>query len=300
MNGLPLVQIELKKRGVSLQEAFNQVHRYSKESFNSENSLYKYVQIFVISNGTYTRYFANTTAQNKNHYEFTCEWADRKNRTIHDLEDFTNYFLSKRVLLEVLTKYCVFDADNTLLIMRPYQIAATESILWKIKSANDNNNFGTLDACGYIWHTTGSGKTLTSFKAARLATSLDYIDKVFFVVDRKDLDYQTMKEYQKFQPNSVNGSSSAKELKRNIEMSDDKIIVTTIQKLNNFITKNTDHPIYDKKCILIFDECHRSQFGKAQKRIKKAFKMFSLFGFTGTPIFSANTLTAETTQDVFG
>ena len=300
VNGLPLVQIELKKRGVSLQEAFNQVHRYSKESFNSENSLYKYVQIFVISNGTYTRYFANTTAQNKNHYEFTCEWADRKNRTIHDLEDFTNYFLSKRVLLEVLTKYCVFDADNTLLIMRPYQIAATESILWKIKSANDNNNFGTLDACGYIWHTTGSGKTLTSFKAARLATSLDYIDKVFFVVDRKDLDYQTMKEYQKFQPNSVNGSSSAKELKRNIEMSDDKIIVTTIQKLNNFITKNTDHPIYDKKCILIFDECHRSQFGKAQKRIKKAFKKFSLFGFTGTPIFSANTLTGETTQDVFG
>ena len=300
VNGLPLVQIELKKRGVSLQEAFNQVHRYSKESFNSENSLYKYVQIFVISNGTYTRYFANTTAQNKNHYEFTCEWADRKNRTIHYLEDFTNYFLSKRVLLEVLTKYCVFDADNTLLIMRPYQIAATESILWKIKSANDNNNFGTLDAFGYIWHTTGSGKTLTSFKAARLATSLDYIDKVFFVVDRKDLDYQTMKEYQKFQPNSVNGSSSAKELKRNIEMSDDKIIVTTIQKLNNFITKNTDHPIYDKKCILIFDECHRSQFGKAQKRIKKAFKKFSLFGFTGTPIFSANTLTGETTQDVFG
>lgn len=300
VNGLPLVQIELKRRGVSLKEAFEQIHRYSKESFNSESSLYKYIQIFVISNGTYTRYFANTTAQNKNHYEFTCEWADRKNRTIHDLEDFTNYFLSKRVLLEVLTKYCVFDADNTLLIMRPYQIAATESILWKIKSANDNNNFGTLDACGYIWHTTGSGKTLTSFKAARLATSLDYIDKVFFVVDRKDLDYQTMKEYQKFQPNSVNGSSSAKELKRNIEMSDDKIIVTTIQKLNNFITKNTDHPIYDKKCILIFDECHRSQFGKAQKRIKKAFKKFSLFGFTGTPIFSANTLTGETTQDVFG
>lgn len=300
VNGLPLVQIELKRRGVSLKEAFEQIHRYSKESFNSESSLYKYIQIFVISNGTYTRYFANTTAQNKNHYEFTCEWADRKNRTIHDLEDFTNYFLSKRVLLEVLTKYCVFDADNTLLIMRPYQIAATESILWKIKSANDINNFGTLDACGYIWHTTGSGKTLTSFKAARLATSLDYIDKVFFVVDRKDLDYQTMKEYQKFQPNSVNGSSSAKELKRNIEMSDDKIIVTTIQKLNNFITKNTDHPIYDKKCILIFDECHRSQFGKAQKRIKKAFKKFSLFGFTGTPIFSANTLTGETTQDVFG
>ncbi len=300
VNGLPLVQIELKRRGVSLQEAFNQVHRYSKESFNSANSLYKYIQIFVISNGTYTRYFANTTAQNKNHYEFTCEWADRKNKTIHDLEDFTVTFLSKRVLLEVLTKYCVFDADNTLLIMRPYQIAATESILRKIHSSNEMKNFGSINACGYIWHTTGSGKTLTSFKTARLATELDYIDKVIFVVDRKDLDYQTMKEYQKFQPNSVNGSNNTKELKRNIEMSDDKIIVTTIQKLNNFITKNTDHPIYDKKCILIFDECHRSQFGKAQNRIKKAFKKFSLFGFTGTPIFSANTLTGETTQDVFG
>ena len=300
VNGLPLVQIELKRRGVSLKEAFEQIHRYSKESFNSENSLYKYIQIFVISNGTYTRYFANTTAQNKNHYEFTCEWADRKNKTIHDLEDFTVTFLSKRVLLEVLTKYCVFDADNTLLIMRPYQIAATESILRKIHSTNEMKNFGTINACGYIWHTTGSGKTLTSFKTARLATELDYIDKVIFVVDRKDLDYQTMKEYQKFQPNSVNGSNNTKELQRSIEENDDRIVVTTIQKLNKFITANPNHEIYSKKCVLIFDECHRSQFGKAQKRLKKAFRQYALFGFTGTPIFPENSLTGETTQEVFG
>lgn len=300
VNGLPLVQVELKKRGISLKEAFNQVHRYSKESFNSAHSLYKYIQIFVISNGTYTRYFANTTAQNKNHYEFTCEWADRKNRTIHDLEDFTGTFLSKRVLLEVLTKYCVFDSDNTLLIMRPYQIAATESILQKIHTSYENRNFGTIDACGYIWHTTGSGKTLTSFKTARLATELDYIDKVFFVVDRKDLDYQTMKEYQKFQKNSVNGSNNTKELQRSIEKDDDRIVVTTIQKLNHFITKNPKHEIYDKRCVLIFDECHRSQFGKAQKRIKQTFKYYALFGFTGTPIFTENSLTGETTKDVFG
>ena len=301
VNGLPLVQIELKRRGVNLQEAFNQIHRYSKESFNGENSLYRYIQIFVISNGTYTRYFANTTAQNKNHYEFTCEWADRKNKTIHDLEDFTITFLSKRVLLEVLTKYCVFDADNTLLVMRPYQIAATESILRKIHSTNEMKSFGTINACGYIWHTTGSGKTLTSFKAARLATELDYIDKVFFVVDRKDLDYQTMKEYQKFQPNSVNGSSSTRELQRNIEKKDDRIVVTTIQKLNKFITANPNHEVYSKKCVLIFDECHRSQFGDAQKRIKKAFKQYALFGFTGTPIFIENSLRGDkTTRDVFG
>ena len=197
VNGLPLVHIELKKRGVNLHEAFNQIHRYSKESFNTENSLYKYVQIFVISNGTYTRYFANTTAQNKNHYEFTCEWADAKNRVIRDLEDFTATFFEKRTILEVLTKYCVFDSNNTLLIMRPYQIAATERILWKIESSFQNRKSGKIEAGGFIWHTTGSGKTLTSFKTAKLATELDYIDKVFFVVDRKDLDYQTMKEYQK-------------------------------------------------------------------------------------------------------
>ncbi|MGF0095792.1 type I restriction endonuclease subunit R [Peptoniphilus sp. SGI.035] len=300
VNGLPLVHIELKKRGVNLHEAFNQIHRYSKESFNSDNSLYKYVQIFVISNGTYTRYFANTTAQNKNNYEFTCEWADAKNKAICDLEDFTKTFFEKRVILEVLTKYCVFDVNNTLLIMRPYQIAATERILWKIKSSYEAKKAGRPEAGGFIWHTTGSGKTLTSFKAARLATSLDFIDKVFFVVDRKDLDYQTMKEYQRFQPDSVNGSKDTKELKRCIEKYDNRIVVTTIQKLNEFVKKNPDHEIYDKHCVLIFDECHRSQFGEAQKNIRKSFKKYYQFGFTGTPIFPENSLGGDTTASIFG
>ena len=300
VNGLPLVHIELKKRGVSLQEAFNQIHRYSKESFNSEHSLYKYVQIFVISNGTYTRYFANTTAQNKNHYEFTCEWADAKNKVIRDLEDFTKTFFEKRVLLEVLTKYCVFDVNNTLLIMRPYQIAATERILWKIRSSFEAKKYGKTEAGGFIWHTTGSGKTLTSFKVAKLATSLDFIDKVFFVVDRKDLDYQTMKEYQKFQQNSVNGSKDTKELKKSIESMDDRIVVTTIQKLNEFIKKYRQHEIYDKHCVLIFDECHRSQFGEAQKNIRKTFKKYYQFGFTGTSIFAENSLVGDTTAGTFG
>mgnify|MGYP000852803588 FL=1 len=257
VNGLPLVHIELKKRGVSLHEAFSQIDRYGKESFNAENSLYKFVQIFVISNGTYTRYFANTTAQNKNHYEFTCEWADAKNKVIRDLKDFTATFFEKRTILEVLTKYCVFDSNNTLLIMRPYQIAATERILWKIESSYQNKKSGKIEAGGFIWHTTGSGKTLTSFKTAKLATELEYIDKVFFVVDRKDLDYQTMKEYQKFQPDSVNGSKDTKELKRSIEKQDNKIVVTTIQKLNEFVKKNSNHEIYDKHCVIIYDECHR-------------------------------------------
>ena len=300
VNGLPLVHIELKKRGVNLHEAFNQIHRYSKESFNTENSLYKYVQIFVISNGTYTRYFANTTAQNKNHYEFTCEWADAKNRVIRDLEDFTATFFEKRTMLEVLTKYCVFDSNNTLLIMRPYQIAATERILWKIESSFQNRKSGKIEAGGFIWHTTGSGKTLTSFKTAKLATELDYIDKVFFVVDRKDLDYQTMKEYQKFQPDSVNGSKDTKELKRSIEKQDNKIVVTTIQKLNEFVKKNPNHEIYDKHCVIIYDECHRSQFGDAQKNIRKSFKHYYQFGFTGTPIFPENALGVETTAGIFG
>ena len=300
VNGLPLVHIELKKRGVNLHEAFNQIHRYSKESFNTENSLYKYVQIFVISNGTYTRYFANTTAQNKNHYEFTCEWADAKNRVIRDLEDFTATFFEKRTILEVLTKYCVFDSNNTLLIMRPYQIAATERILWKIESSFQNRKSGKIEAGGFIWHTTGSGKTLTSFKTAKLATELDYIDKVFFVVDRKDLDYQTMKEYQKFQPDSVNGSKDTKELKRSIEKQDNKIVVTTIQKLNEFVKKNSNHEIYDKHCVIIYDECHRSQFGDAQKNIRKSFKHYYQFGFTGTPIFPENALGVETTAGIFG
>ena len=300
VNGLPLVHIELKKRGVNLHEAFNQIHRYSKESFNAENSLYKYVQIFVISNGTYTRYFANTTAQNKNHYEFTCEWADAKNRVIRDLEDFTATFFEKRTMLEVLTKYCVFDSNNTLLIMRPYQIAATERILWKTESSFQSRKAGKIEAGGFIWHTTGSGKTLTSFKTAKLVTELDYIDKVFFVVDRKDLDYQTMKEYQKFQPDSVNGSKDTKELKRSIEKQDNKIVVTTIQKLNEFVKKNSNHEIYDKHCVIIYDECHRSQFGDAQKNIRKSFKHYYQFGFTGTPIFPENALGVETTAGIFG
>ena len=300
VNGLPLIHIELKKRGVSLHEAFSQIHRYSKESFNAENSLYKFVQIFVISNGTYTRYFANTTAQNKNHYEFTCEWADAKNKVIRDLKDFTATFFEKRTILEVLTKYCVFDSNNTLLIMRPYQIAATERILWKIESSFQNRKSGKIGAGGFIWHTTGSGKTLTSFKTAKLATELDYIDKVFFVVDRKDLDYQTMKEYQKFQPDSVNGSKDTKELKRSIEKQDNKIVVTTIQKLNEFVKKNPSHEIYDKHCVIIYDECHRSQFGDAQKNIRKSFKNYYQFGFTGTPIFPENALGSDTTAGIFG
>ncbi|QEK04785.1 type I restriction endonuclease subunit R [Treponema phagedenis] len=300
VNGLPLVHIELKRRGVNLSEAFNQIHRYSKESFNAENSLYKYVQIFIISNGTYTRYFANTTARDKNNYEFTCEWADAKNKPIRDLEDFTATFFEKRTLLEVLTKYCVFDVNNTLLVMRPYQIAATERILWKIESSYRNKKYGKVDAGGFIWHTTGSGKTLTSFKTARLATQLDYIDKVFFVVDRKDLDFQTMKEYQNYQRDSVNGSKDTKKLKENIEKDDDKIVVTTIQKLNEFVKKNPNHAIYKKHCVIIYDECHRSQFGEAQKNITKSFKYYYQFGFTGTPIFPENTLGTDTTAGIFG
>jgi len=300
VNGLPLVHIELKKRGVSLHEAFSQIDRYGKESFNAENSLYKFVQIFVISNGTYTRYFANTTAQNKNHYEFTCEWADAKNKVIRDIKDFTATFFEKRTILEVLTKYCVFDSNDNLLIMRPYQIAATERILWKIESSYQNKKCGKIEAGGFIWHTTGSGKTLTSFKTAKLATELEYIDKVFFVVDRKDLDYQTMKEYQKFQPDSVNGSKDTKELKRSIEKQDNKIVVTTIQKLNEFVKKNPSHEIYDKHCVIIYDECHRSQFGDAQKNIRKSFKNYYQFGFTGTPIFPENALGSDTTAGIFG
>lgn len=300
VNGLPLVQIELKKRGVAIREAFNQVHRYSKESFNSENSLFKYLQIFVISNGTYTRYFANTTNRNANSFDFTMEWARANNQRIHDLKDFTATFFQKNVLLEVLFKYSVLTVDNILMIMRPYQIAATERILWKIKSSYHQKVWATPEGGGYIWHTTGSGKTLTSFKAARLATELDFIDKVFFVVDRKDLDYQTMKEYQKFSPDSVNGSSNTAELKRNIEKDDNKIIVTTIQKLHNLMTSENNLPIYDKQVVFIFDECHRSQFGEAQKNLKKKFKKYYQFGFTGTPIFPQNAIGSETTASVFG
>ena len=300
VNGLPLVHIELKKRGVAIREAFNQIHRYSKESFNKENSLFKYIQIFVISNGTDTRYFANTTKRDKNSYDFTMNWATAKNTLIKDLKDFTATFLQKHTLLNVLVNYCVFDVSDTLLIMRPYQIAATERILWKIKSSYLAKNWSNKESGGYIWHTTGSGKTLTSFKAARLATELDFIEKVFFVVDRKDLDYQTMKEYQRFSPDSVNGSESTAGLKRNIEKDDNKIIVTTIQKLNNLMKSEDKLPIYDKQVVFIFDECHRSQFGEAQKNLTRKFKKYYQFGFTGTPIFPANALGAETTASVFG
>ena len=300
VNGLPLVHVELKKRGVAIREAFNQIHRYSKESFNKENSLFKYIQIFVISNGTDTRYFANTTKRDKNSYDFTMNWATAKNTLIKDLKDFTATFLQKHTLLNVLVNYCVFDVSDTLLIMRPYQIAATERILWKIKSSYLAKNWSNKESGGYIWHTTGSGKTLTSFKAARLATELDFIEKVFFVVDRKDLDYQTMKEYQRFSPDSVNGSESTAGLKRNIDKDDNKIIVTTIQKLNNLMKSEDKLPIYDKQVVFIFDECHRSQFGEAQKNLTGKFKKYYQFGFTGTPIFPTNALGAETTASVFG
>ena len=300
VNGLPLVQIELKKRGVAIREAFNQIHRYSKESFNSEHSLFKFLQLFVISNGTDTRYFANTTKRNKNSFDFTMNWAKSDNSLIKDLKDFTATFLQKRTLLNVLLQYSVFDTSNTLLIMRPYQIAATERILWKVKSSYESKNWSNPESGGFIWHTTGSGKTLTSFKAARLATELDFIDKVFFVVDRKDLDYQTMKEYQKFSPDSVNGSESTAGLKVNLGKDDNKIIVTTIQKLNNLMKSEGGLPVYDQQVVFIFDECHRSQFGEAQKNLKKKFKQFYQFGFTGTPIFPENALGAETTAGVFG
>ena len=300
VNGLPLVQVELKKRGVAIREAFNQIHRYSKESFNSGSSLFKYLQIFVISNGTDTRYFANTTKRDKHSFDFTMNWAQADNNLIRDLKDFTATFFEKRTLLKVLLDYSVFDVSDTLLVMRPYQIAATERILRKIRSSFEGKTLSKPESGGYIWHTTGSGKTLTSFKAARLATDLDFIDKVFFVVDRKDLDYQTMKEYQRFSPDSVNGSDSTAGLKRNLSKDDNKIIVTTIQKLNNLMKSEGDLPVYTQRVVFIFDECHRSQFGEAQKNLKRKFKQFCQFGFTGTPIFPENASGAETTASVFG
>ena len=300
VNGLPLVQIELKKRGVAIREAFNQVHRYSKESFNSESSLYKYLQLFVISNGTDTRYFANTVKRNKNSFDFTMNWAKADNTLIKDLKDFTATFFQKNTLLQVLLTYSVLDVSDTLLVMRPYQIAATERLLWKIKSAYQTKHWSSLEGGGYIWHTTGSGKTLTSFKAAQLATQLNFIDKVFFVVDRKDLDYQTMKEYQRFSPDSINGSGSTAGLKQNLTKNDHKIIVTTIQKLNNLMRSEEHLPVYDQQVVFIFDEAHRSQFGEAQKNLKKKFKKYYQFGFTGTPIFPDNALGSETTASVFG
>lgn len=296
INGLPMVHIELKKRGIAIREAFNQIHRYSKESFNSESSLYKYLQIFVISNGTDTRYFANTVKREKNSFDFTMNWAKADNSPIKDLKDFTATFFQKNTILQILLRYSVFNTKDTLFIMRPYQIAATERIIWKINSAYLSKQWGTTKAGGYVWHTTGSGKTLTSFKASRLATELNFIDKVLFVVDRKDLDYQTMKEYQRYSPDSVNGSDSTIGLKRNIEKDDNKIIVTTLQKLNNLIKSENNLPIYEKDVVFIFDECHRSQFGEAQKNLRKKFKKYYQFGFTGTPISKGT----ETTESVFG
>ncbi|MCM1531179.1 MAG: type I restriction endonuclease subunit R [Bacteroides sp.] len=300
VNGLPLVQIELKRRGVAIREAFNQVHRYTKESLNTDNSLFKYIQVFVISNGTDSRYFANTVERNKNSFDFTMNWAKADNTLIKDLKDFTGTFFQKNTLLNIIFTYSVFDVNNTLLIMRPYQIAAAERMLWKIRSSYQAKRWSVPDAGGYVWHTTGSGKTLTSFKAARLATGLGFIDKVFFVVDRKDLDYQTMKEYQRFSPDSVNGSESTAGLRRNIDKEDNKIIVTTIQKLNNLMKSEDNLPVYHKQVVFIFDECHRSQFGEAQKLLKKKFKRYYQFGFTGTPIFPENANGSETTASVFG
>lgn len=271
---MPLVQIELKKRGVAIREAFNQVHRYSKESFNSDNSLYKYLQVFVISNGTDTRYFANTTKRDKNSFDFTINWAMADNKPIKDLKDFTATFLQKATLLNVIFKYSVFDVNNTLLVMRPYQIAATERILWKIHCSYQSKICNKPEAGGYIWHTTGSGKTLTSFKTARLATGLDFIDKVLFVVDRKDLDYQTMKEYQRFSPNSVNGSENTAGLKRNLNNDDNKIIVTTIQKLNNLVKSESDLDIYQNKLCLFLMNVIALSLVKHKRILRKNLRSF--------------------------
>lgn len=327
VNGLPLVHIELKRRGVAIREAFNQINRYQRDSFWSGCGLYEYVQIFIISNGTNTKYYSNTTRfshlkeqekgsskgkKTSNSFEFTSFWADANNKVIPDLVDFTKTFLSKRTLLNILTKYCVFTAEELLLVMRPYQIAATEKILNCIEIATNYKKFGTLDAGGYIWHTTGSGKTLTSFKTAQHASQLDFVDKVLFVVDRKDLDYQTMKEYDRFQKGAANSNTSTAILQRQLENKDKngnyheyKIIITTIQKLDGFIRKNKGHEVFDKHIVLIFDECHRSQFGDMHTAIVKNFKKYHIFGFTGTPIFSVNAGSGKhadlrTTPQAFG
>ena len=320
VNGFPLVHIELKRRGVALKEAFNQINRYQRESFWAGSGLYEYVQIFVISNGTNTKYYSNTTRENhvkeknntrnkskktSNSFEFTSYWADANNNIIPDLVDFTRTFFSKHTILNILTKYCVFTSENMLLVMRPYQIVATERILNRIEVATNYKKMGSIEAGGYIWHTTGSGKTLTSFKTAQLATNLDYIDKVLFVVDRKDLDYQTMKEYDKFQKGAANGNRNTKILQKQLENDTSRIIVTTIQKLSEFVKRNKNHPAYQKHIVLIFDECHRSQFGDMHQMIVKNFKKYHLFGFTGTPIFAKNAGNKSnpnfcTTEQAFG
>lgn len=311
VNGLPLVHIELKRRGVPIREAFNQIDRYQRESFQAGSGLFEYVQIFVISNGTNTKYYSNTTRYNaedenkkcgsskkktSNSFEFTCFWADAHNRVIPDLIDFTKTFFAKHAILNILTRYCIFTSENMLMVMRPYQITATERILNRIEIANNYKKYGSIEGGGYIWHTTGSGKTLTSFKTARLASQLPYIDKVLFVVDRKDLDYQTMKEYDRFEKGAANSNTSTAVLKRQLEDPDARIIITTIQKLATFIKKNPGHEVYSKHVVIIFDECHRSQFGDMHMAIVRNFKKYHLFGFTGTPIFAANSPGARSTQ----
>ena len=319
VNGLPMVHVELKRRGVAIREAFNQVNRYQRDSFWADSGLFEYVQLFVISNGTHTKYYSNTTRnahleeqqgrksrkKTSNSFEFTCWWADAKNKRIADLVDFTKTFFSKHSLLSILTKYCVFTSDNLLLVMRPYQIVAAERIIIRIAMSTNHNQLGTLDAGGYIWHTTGSGKTLTSFKTAQLATRLEGIDKVLFVVDRKDLDYQTMKEYDKFKKGSANSNTSTAILTKQLSAPEANIIITTIQKLAKFISANKRHKVFTGHNVLIFDECHRSQFGKMHTAITKAFKKYHVFGFTGTPIFPANSTSGrnpqlKTTEQAFG
>ena len=323
VNGLPLIHIELKRRGVAIREAFNQINRYQRDSFWAGSGLFEYVQIFVISNGTNTKYYSNTTRarhikemsfnrrkvkKSSNSFEFTSYWADANNKAITDLVDFTKTFFAKHTILNILTKYCIFDTSDTLLVMRPYQISATERILSKIQLANNYKWVGKIDAGGYIWHTTGSGKTLTSFKTAQLASQLDYIDKVLFVVDRKDLDSQTQKEYDRFSKGSANGNTSTKILKAQLEDrygNKSKIIITTIQKLGHFIKQNKNHEVFKKNIVLIFDECHRSQFGELHLAIIKTFKNYFMFGFTGTPIFPKNSNGSsktlfKTTEQTFG
>jgi type I restriction enzyme R subunit len=320
VNGLPMVHVELKRRGVDIREAFNQINRYQRDSFWADSGLFNYVQLFVISNGTLTKYYSNTTAaaahaelsgakpakrRTSNSFEFTSWWADASNKPITGLTGFTATFFAKHTLLNLLTKYCVFDMDRKLLVMRPYQIVAAEKILQRVETSTNYKKAGTLAAGGYVWHTTGSGKTLTSFKAAQLATKLPHVDKVMFVVDRKDLDYQTMREYNRFEKDSVNGSKNTAELKRQLEKPSARIVVTTIQKLARFIEANKGHDIYGGHIVLIFDECHRSQFGDMHTAITKAFKNYHLFGFTGTPIFAENAVTSgnvnlRTTEQAFG
>ncbi len=320
VNGLPLVHVELKRRGVAIREAFNQINRYQRDSFWAGSGLYEYVQIFIISNGTHTKYYSNTTRHShvkdqgkssgrgkktSNSFEFTSFWSAANNKIISDLVDFTKTFLSKHTILNVLTKYCVFTSEDMLLVMRPYQIAATEKILNRIEIATNYKKLGTLEAGGYIWHTTGSGKTLTSFKTAQLASKLDFIDKVLFVVDRKDLDYQTMKEYDRFQKGAANSNTSTTILKKQLEDDNARIIITTIQKLDNFISRYKGHKVFDSHVVLVFDECHRSQFGDMHIAITKTFKKYHIFGFTGTPIFADNAgngkkVNLRTTPQAFG